>query len=175
MKSSDPSSLQNLNDIVLPVEVSWWPLATGWYFLFGLLLIVIAWTGYQLLRRWLNNRYRRAALQELRSLANDLQDEVSRDSSLKKIPVLLKRTALSAYPRNQVASLSGSDWHHFLNSKLKNPSFTEVAATTLDRISYSAGELSEVDSNAETALLNASFYWLKHHQPASGPENSRET
>ena len=175
MKSSDPSSLQNLNDIILPAEVSWWPLAMGWYFLFGLLIIVLAWIGYQSLRRWLNNRYRRAALHELRSLANDMQNEGNRDSSLKKIPVLLKRTALSAYPRNQVASLSGSDWHHFLNSKLKNPSFTEVAATTLDRISYSAGELSEVDSNAETALLNASFYWLKHHQPASGPENSRET
>ena len=65
MKSLDPASLQNLNDIVLPATVGWWPLATGWYFLFGLLLIALAWFGYRSLHRWMNNRYRRAALREL--------------------------------------------------------------------------------------------------------------
>jgi len=175
MKSSDPASLQNLNDIVMPAAVSWWPLAMGWYILFGLLLITLVWFGYQSLRRWLDNRYRRAALHELQLLAEDMHDEANRNSSLRQIPVLLKRTALSAYPRNQVAALSGKDWHHFLNSKLNQPSFTDDAAATLDRISYSTGDLSEVDPQATKILLDASNYWLKHHQPASAPENSGET
>jgi len=62
MNSPDPASLQNLNDIALPATVGWWPLATGWYFLVGLLLITLAWLSYRSLQRWINNRYRRAAL-----------------------------------------------------------------------------------------------------------------
>jgi hypothetical protein len=180
MKSPDPASLQNLNDIVLPATVGWWPLATGWYFLFGLLLIAFAWFGYRSLHRWMNNRYRRAALRELQLLADRIhaseeRDAEKRDARLRQIPILLKRTALSAYPRSQVASLTGKDWFHFLNSTVKNPLFTKSTASTLNEISYSCGELNAVDSHATTALLNASRQWLKHHQPAARPTDSRET
>jgi hypothetical protein len=180
MKSPDPASLQNLNDIVLPATVGWWPLAPGWYILFALLLIALAWSGYRSLHRWMNNRYRRAALRELQLLeerihATEERDAEVRDAKLRQIPILLKRTALSAYPRSQVASLSGKDWFHFLNSTVKNPSFTESTASTLSKISYSRGELSAVDSQSITALLIASRQWLKHHQPIARPKNSKET
>jgi hypothetical protein len=175
MNSPDPASLQNLNDIVLPADVSWWPLATGWYFIFGFLLALLGWVCYQLLRRWLNNRYRRAALRELQLIADKMQREEDRASSLRQIPVLLKRAALSAYPRNQVASLAGKDWRDFLNSRLKNPSFTESIAITLQKVSYSTGNLSEVDTQAATALLDASRDWLQHHQVTSVSKDSRET
>ena len=180
MKSTDPASLQNLNDIVLPATVGWWPLAPGWYILFALLLIALAWFGYRSLHRWMNNRYRRAALRELQLLeerirATEERDAEARDANLRQIPILLKRTALSAYPRSQVASLSGKDWFHFLNSTVKNPSFTESTANTLSKISYSSGELSVIDSTATAALLNASRQWLKHHQPEALPKDSRET
>jgi len=179
MKSSDPASLQNLNDIVMPAPVGWWPLATGWYFLFGLLLIAIAWIGFRSLRHWMDNRYRRAALHELQMLADQIhtpeeQHTEERDAKLRQIPILLKRTALSAYPRNQVASLTGKDWFHFLNSTVKIPSFTKTTASTLNKISYSSGELGVVDEQATRALLNASRHWLKHHQPVSPPKISRE-
>jgi hypothetical protein len=180
MKSPDPASLQNLNDIVLPATVGWWPLAPGWYILFASLLIALAWSGYRLLHRWKNNRYRRAALRELQLLkerihATEERDAEVRDAKLRQIPILLKRTALSVYPRSQVASLSGKDWFHFLNSTVKNPSFTESTASTLSKISYSRGELSAVDSQSITALLNACRQWLKHHQPRVRPKNSKET
>ena len=180
MKSPDPASLQNLNDIVLPATVGWWPLAPGWYFLIGLLLTVLAWLGYRSLHLWMNNRYRRAALRELQSLeerihASEERGAEVRDAKLRQIPILLKRTALSVYPRSQVASLSGKDWFHFLNSTVENPSFTEFIANTLSKISYSSGELSDIDSTATAALLNASRQWLKHHQPEAPPKDSRET
>jgi hypothetical protein len=180
MKSTDPASLQNLNDIVLPATVGWWPLATGWYFLFGLLLIALAWFGYRSLHRWMNNRYRRAALQELQLLANrihaiDERNPEKRDAKLRQIPILLKRTALSAYPRRQVASLSGKDWFHFLNSTEKTSPFTGSTASTLNKISYSSGELSAVDSKAIEVLLTACRQWLKHHQPTALPKDSGAT
>ena len=175
MKSPDPASLQNLNDIVLPATVSWWPLATGWYILGAFLLILFIWLGYRSLRHWFENRYRRAALQELQSLANGMQNTEDRDSNLRHIPSLLKRTALSIYPREQVASLSGKDWHQFLDSKLSKPLFAGSVASTLDTVSYSRGDLSRVDSQAEADLLNASRHWLKHHRATTVSSASRKS
>jgi hypothetical protein len=175
MKSSDPASLQNLNDIVLPATVGWWPLASGWYILFGLILITLTWFGYRSIRSWIYNRYRRAALNELQLLENRINNPDERDANLRQIPVLLKRTALSVYPRTEVASLSGKDWFQFLNSTVKKPSFSEATANTLNSVSYSTGELSDVNSQATAALINASRSWLKHHQPTVQPENSKDT
>jgi hypothetical protein len=175
MKSTDPASLQNLNAIVLPAPVDWWPLANGWYVVFGIVLIVIGWFAYRSVQAWIANRYRRAALQKLQLLAENIKNEVNRDSSLRQIPILLKRTALSAYPREQVASLAGKDWFDFLNSSVRNPSFTESTIVTLDRVSYSCGELNEIDTNSITALLNASKQWLKYHQTKTRPQDSGDT
>lgn len=175
MKSPDPASLQNLNDIVMPATVGWWPLAPGWYVLFSLLLIAVTWFGYKSLQRWMGNRYRRAALSELHLLAEGMQSATSRDSSLRQIPILLKRTALSAYPRTQVASLSGKDWARFLNSKIGTPSFTDSISSTLGYLSYSSGDLDAVDSQAASALLDASTLWLKQHQTTARSITGKET
>lgn len=175
MKSSNPASLQNLNDIVLPADVGWWPLTAGWYFLFGLLLILLGWACYRSLRHWQSNRYRRAALRELRLIADNIKSGKSREFSLRQIPTLLKRTALSVYPRNQVASLAGSDWHNFLNSTVKNPSFTESIGDTLQTVSYSAGDLTSIDTPAVAALLDASQYWLVHHQVTTVSNDSKDS
>ena len=151
IKSQDPASLQNLNDIVLPEAVGWWPLAIGWYFLFGLLLVVLSWFTYTSIRRWINNRYRRMALQQLQLLSESIRNTDKRDTSLRQIPVLLKRTALSVYPRSQLASLTGRSWHD-----------------------YSVGDLSKVDTQAADDLLEACHHWLKHHRPANSPETDME-
>lgn len=164
MKSPDPASLQNLNDIILPDAVAWWPLAPGWYFVLGLLLITLAYLIYKWIHRWTNNRYRRAALHQLQLLAEGIQNPDQRNSCLRQLPVLLKRTALSVYPRNQLASLTGKNWHDFLNSKVNTPSFDGTASALLDRLSYSVGDLTSVDSQASDALLKACKHWLIHHQ-----------
>ncbi len=174
MKSPDPASLQNLNDIVLPATVGWWPLATGWYFLIGLSLIGLALLGFRSMRAWVRDRYRRAALHELQLLEDRINRGEERDANLRQIPILLKRAALSAYPRSQVAALTGKDWFHFLNTTAKIPSFTEAITITLNNISYSTGEISAVDSPATTALLHTSRKWLQNHQPAAPSKDDKE-
>ena len=108
-------------------------------------------------------------------LTIDIQNHETRDSSLRLIPVLLKRTALSAYPRSQVASLSGKDWYVFLNSKLRKPLFEETTSLTLDKISYTCGDLGEIDPQAVTTLLFASRQWLKNHQTTPTTSDSMGT
>jgi len=173
MNSPDPASLQNLNDIALPTTVGWWPLAPGWYFLIGLLLLALAWLSYRALQHWIKNRYRRAALTELQILAEDTQNTEKRDSSLRQLPVLLKRTALSAYPRHQVASLSGADWYGFLNSQVRKPAFNDPAISLLDHLAYSTGDLRSVDTQATTDLFEAIRHWLNHHEPVNQPPDSK--
>jgi hypothetical protein len=175
VKSPDPASLQNLNDIVLPEAAGWWPLASGWYVLLGLLLIILIWYIYTWIKHRIHNRYRRTALHQLQVLTQEISKSGKRDSVLRQIPILLKRTALTAYPRRQLASLTGKNWHEFLNSKVGTPSFTESNCNSLDSISYSVGSLDTVDAKAANELLKACKHWLKHHQPAGISKPGMET
>jgi hypothetical protein len=171
MNSTDPASLQNLNDIVLPATAGWWPLASGWYVLMALLLVFLAWFTYKSVRDWKANHYRRSALSELDTLSKDMQNPTGRSSSLRKIPILLKRTALAAYPRNEVARLTGEDWFQFLNSSVKKPSFTESTFNSLNQISYTTGDLNDINGETANALLEACRQWLKHHLALPGQEH----
>ena len=62
---NDAGSLQNLNDIVVPGPVAWWPLAPAWYVLAAVLLAVIVMLAVHRWRNWRQNRYRRQSLTEL--------------------------------------------------------------------------------------------------------------
>jgi hypothetical protein len=167
MNTTDPASLQNLNNIVMPGPVSWWPLASGWYYLSGILLAALAWFVYKIIRDWNSNRYRRAALRQLDMLSKDIEDTEKRDAGLRQLPVLLKRTALSVYPRSQLASLTGKSWLDFLNSKVSTASFNDSIAGLLDKLSYSVGDLNTVDAKTADELFNSCRHWLKNHRPDS--------
>jgi hypothetical protein len=168
MKAADPASLQNLNDIVLPADVGWWPLAAGWYVVFTFLVLVFVFVSYRMLKRWFVNRYRRAAVRELQLLAQAIRNDSNRAGNLRQIPLLLKRTALSAYPRAQVAALAGEGWHDFLDLKLGKPLFSETAGGVLDRVAYSTGELDEISGEQADILLDASRQWLRFHRVSTG-------
>ena len=57
--------------------------------------------------RWRRNRYRRDAARALDSLRGD-------DGTAPAVALIVKRTALTAYPRADVAHLYGADWAAFL-------------------------------------------------------------
>jgi hypothetical protein len=159
----------------MPVPTGWWPLASGWHVLAGLLLIFLCWFVYKSVTNWKANRYRRSALSELEALSEGIQNPAGRNSSLRKIPALLKRTALAVYPRNEVAMLTGEDWFQFLNSTVKKQPFTEHTFNTLNHISYTTGDLNDVNGEAANALLDACRQWLKHHLALAGSSHSGES
>ena len=152
---NDTASLANLNDIVVPDAVPWWPLAPGWYVLAvitALALIACAVVGW---RRWRNNRYRRQALAQLEAIRKDAA------SSMQQLPELLKRTALSAWPRETVAALSGAPWHRFLDDSAGLDQFRSGNGDLLDRLAY--GDGLSVSERAD--LLEAAEDWLRRHRP----------
>ncbi len=172
MTTTNQASLDNLNDIVMPETVGWWPLADGWYVLAGFVVILLVWFVFKSARDWKVNAYRRSALQELQSLTENVKNQLDHGPSLRKLPALLKRTALSAYPREIVAGLSGEDWLFFLNSKVHKPSFSQDTFNTLNQVSYTTGDLSEINNDAVNALVDACRSWIKHHSGQAAPNRS---
>jgi len=147
------ASLQNLNDIVEPAAVPLWPPAPGWYVLAGLLLLITSWCVYRMVRRWHMNRYRRLALEEL--------DQMRQAASWRNLPGLVKRTALAAYPRTQVASLGGNEWLEFLRATRGKSSLAPGTGALLLRAAYETGELGEAE---QAALFTATEKWIRRHQ-----------
>lgn len=156
---SDTASLQNLHDIVVPGPVPWLPPAPGWYLLAALAaaaLLVFAWKGW---RRWRRNRYRGQALRELARIRRG--DE---GADVRQLPELLKRAALSAWPREDVAALVGPDWHRFLDDSAGTDCFASHVGPMLDRLAWPP-RAEEMPSAAESAeAMDAVRTWLKKHR-----------
>lgn len=152
----DPASLQNLHDIVVPGPVAWWPPAPGWY----VVILIAAGALLVLLRNgwlhWRRNRYRGEALRELA--------RIGRGGDLHEIPVLLKRAALSAWPREQVAGLVGADWHRFLDESANTDRFASDVGAVLDRLAYVPGSDQSPSEREAAAVLEAARFWLKRHR-----------
>jgi hypothetical protein len=158
-------SLQNLNDIVMPATAPWWPPAPGWYLLAGLMAAALAFLALRAWRRWRQDAYRRRALAAVAAIRDGRLDS-------RQLPALLKRAALSAWPRSDVAALSGAAWHAFLDGSGGGGRFKAGAGGVLDRLSY-GGPGSEPPGEVERRqVVDAAEFWLRRHQ-APGRESGR--
>jgi len=143
---SDPADLSNLRDIVVPPAVSFWPPAAGWWVVGAACLIAAGIAVAAAMRHRRRNAYRREALRELASA--DARD----------ISAILKRAALAAFPREQVASLSGPAWLAFLD----RTGGTQFATTTLASLPYGG----DVDRDTVVAVKAEAHRWLLSHSPS---------
>jgi len=158
------SSLEKLREIILPDPVSWMPQTIGWYAIFGLSLLVAGWWVYGRLRRFRKNRYRRLALEELAVIERELQRPEKRVKALAEIPVLLKRTALWAFPRNEVAGLSGERWLVFLDKTIGGKNFTEGEGRLLPELAYApVRRIAQLPDEQIGKLLQLIRRWIKRH------------
>ncbi len=145
---SDPADLSNLRDIVVPPAVSFWPPAPGWWAVSAACLVAAGFAIAAVVRHRQRNAYRREALRELASA--DPRD----------ISAILKRAALAAFPREQVASLSGPAWLAFLD----RTGGTRFVTTGLASLPYGG-------SGDRDALVAEARHWLfAHPSPARGEE-----
>jgi len=136
----DQYSLSNLRDIVIPEPPPLWPPAPGAWVALGMALAiatVIAWRVHAGRKR---NAYRKAGLLLL-----------SRAATVYDVSVVLKRVALAAFPREQVASLCGDDWAAFLHKTCPRQMFEEL-------VTSDAGTESDED------LVEMARTWIRHHR-----------
>ncbi len=159
---SDPaSSLELLHDIVEPAAAAWWPPAPGWCILLALCVLALLAGLLRAFIHWQRNRYRREALRLLSQLP-PARGEWERDRQrLAAVAEILKRTALTAYPRGQVAMLSGGEWFEFLD-KTGNTRFRKGIGAAMEASIYSAaGGAWQAEQFAE--LETQVRQWIRQH------------
>jgi hypothetical protein len=156
MNEAAAGSLQNLHDVIAPAPVGMWPPAPGWYFLLGLALLGLALLAYRKVRTYRRNRYRRTALRRL----DGIRQNATGAEAGPEIALLLKQTALAAWPRTGVASLTGPRWAEFL----ADTGASEAAAEGLSRAGYQRPS----DSDGLDGLCTDAEHWIRSHRgPAS--------
>lgn len=141
--------LDKLHDFYQPPPPAWTPQTIGWYVLFALVGALAIAIAIRLIRRWFVNRYRREALRELADLHPQQFSE------------LLKRTALSAWPREKVASLSGPAWIDFLNQTAHGELFQSSPANTVEECAIRCTSISSED---EQTLRQSVATWIRRHR-----------
>ena len=109
--------------------------------------------------RWRADGYRRAALRELCE-APDAE-----------LPALLKRTALAAWPRGAVASLSGDEWLRFLDRTGGKPVFEGGLGRSLTDLTWRPDR--PVDPSSRDALRDAVRDWIRQHRRDPLPVGDR--
>ena len=107
-------------------------------------------------KHWLNNRYRRAALRELNTLGtgNDSKEEL-----LEEVSILLRRVAVQAYGRSEVAPLSGDRWLAFLDRTGKTDRFSLGEARVLGTGLYQSSVEADMDR-----VIGIAKHWVKEHR-----------
>jgi hypothetical protein len=145
-----PPSLVDLMDRLIeppvPEPVSLAPETAGWWVLATLVATGLAYRAWRLWEHRRANAYRRAALADL--------DKAGDDPAA--IALILRRTALAAYPRRMVAGLAGADWVAFL---CRTGGFPESVGPAVSRAPYAPG--------AEAApLRKAAEHWIRSHRRA---------
>ena len=140
--------LDALHGFYQPPSPAWTPQTVGWYCVFAAAAIAALWILARRIRRWRFNRYRREALNELKTLAAT------------ELSALLKRTALSAWPRERVASLSGPEWLQFLDDALKDSGFKNAPGNRIEDIAFGPAALS---AEEEKQLRDLTAQWIRSH------------
>ena len=167
--NSDPASLDRLHDIVAPPPVPWWPPAPGWYWLLGFLFLAALVLLFSAFIGWQRNRYRREALAELARHEVALAHPAQRAAVLAAIAELLKRAALTAWPRTEVAALNGPAWRAFLDRTSGTDRFSSPVGALLETVVYDSRQARTLDETTLRELAGLVRHWLAHHR-AEVPE-----
>ncbi len=148
----EPSQLP-LKDIHLPEPVSWWPPAMGWWILL-ILIVALVFFSY-----WLYKRItRRTAIKTAIKILQDIRQDtgLSEEQKLAELSALIRRVAISLFPRKDVAGLTGKRWLEFLDETLGELRFSEKGKVLTD--ARYRKDKSQVDIAALIALCED---WLK--------------
>ena len=155
MNPTDP--LAQLHPLREPAAIGWWPLAPGWWILLALLLAAITLLVWLALRQYRRNAYRRQGQVVLAQIHSQWLADEDALGCLTQANALLKAVALRAYPRRDIAGISGQCWQSFLNQSGGNFQLAPLQAQYRH---------TEEAVDVEQHLQNCAR-WIKHHRVTS--------
>ena len=113
---------------------------------------------YIIVTRWRKSRYRRQALSALNKVVKAYETHGNKRQYAHDCNRLLKKVALVAYPRQDIASLNGHQWQAFLAESSGNALFSETAGSALGSDRFKPDHELNVDQ-----LQTLTISWIKHH------------
>lgn len=149
--NENPTSLDRLHDLVTPPPVPWWPPAPGWAIVLALFALLLLGLLLKVFMHWQANRYRREALSLLEN------------TPPAGLSALLKRVALTVWPREEVADLTGDRWLRFLDRTAKTNLFVAGTGKTLESAAFDPA----ADTHAPD-LRRAVREWILKHRREEG-------
>lgn len=141
--------LETLHGFYEPTPPAWTPQTVGWYCVLAIAAIAALWMLVRSARKWKHNRYRREALAALNTVP------------VEELSALLKRTALSAWPRETIATLSGPEWLRFLDGALGGGGFLNAPGNRIEDLAFKSTNLS---SEEEKLLRDLTAQWIRSHR-----------
>ena len=153
MNPNDP--LAQLRDIHLPAEVSWWPLAWGWWLLIAFAGAVLIWLIWFLLKRYQAKLYRRQAQAQIDRLQQQQEANL-----LPAIFAILKQTANTTYPEQRFGSLGINQFIAFLQQSCDQPIFDQLP-DNLDSLLYA--NQSKIDQSLHEHVVTSAGLWVARH------------
>ncbi len=169
MNDQDP--LAQLRDIHVPEAVGLWPPAPGWWLLAAIILAAIVVTIVWRYRLYKNNRYRGEASKNLDVAWKCFLENKDAQAYILQLTQVLKRTALTAYPKLPINRMSGNQWLSFLDTTMPSSSnlFCSGPGKQLLDLPYQPPQRKNVDAlNSELKPLHKLCkQWIKEHRPQS--------
>ncbi len=122
--------LENLRDVLMPPAPQFWPPAIGWWLL---LIAAVAAIG---LAVWIVKVVMRRG--EHKSIAVHLDEVLTLQphAALRALSVVMRKIAITRFPRSQTAGLTGDDWLEFLDRSGNTDQFTQGAGRFLADAPY---------------------------------------
>lgn len=159
-EDAESPGIENLVDLIdgliepsEPAPVPLTPETWGWAALAVIAVAVIAWLVRSQIAHRRVNAYRRAALAELAEATTAAQ-----------VATILRRAALAAWPRKDVAGLTGAEWITFLD-RTGAEDLPEAAERELVTALWQGG-----GAEASPEFRRAAEGWLRTHRRERPPE-----
>ncbi|WP_392339426.1 DUF4381 domain-containing protein [Moritella marina] len=154
------NSLQQLKGLILPQDVSWWPLAYGWYVLMVLVLVVSCIFIDQKRKHYMNNAYRRNALSQLHLLS--MQDATQLLSILHHALSHALNDALCHTTAQQV-ELQKETFLVSLNKGIESVSFNDFDWQLLNQLAFQHPDKVSCNTDEFATLKTKCQQWLQGH------------
>ncbi|WP_425914435.1 DUF4381 domain-containing protein [Pseudomonas sp. GWSMS-1] len=160
--------LDQLEPLIAPPAISWWPPAPGWWLL-ALLLPLLLWAAATLLKRLPHTAkkaerdapldpLRQAALIELEQLPKPY-DGAEAGPWLQQLNAILKRLCRERYPQNHSHTLSSRAWLAFLDSRCPAAGLTRWMIL----VEGAYRPHCSLDDKAIAGLNQAVAIWIRKH------------
>lgn len=149
---------EQLRGLHQPEAISWWPMAPGWWILLFIVISLIAWCTWLLIRHFQKNRYKKQACSELELAHIQWAKDSNASIYIQSANAILKRALIVAGANTHTVSRTGKDWEEILNIWAKKP-LLEKSVYALSESAYQA----KPDADIEELHRDIS-YWLRTHK-----------